>query len=236
MILGEPGSGRSQATPQIISLRLPGCNAYAIRQHKTLLVDSGLIHDGNRLLYRLADLDLLDDLTLALATHGHADHTGGLATVKQAAPERIKIAAHAAAVPFVEAGRNAPCRPATLLGYLARPFIPLFASPPGVSVDVVIRDELRLAPYGVDGTLVPTPGHTLGCVSVVLPGGRAVVGDLLMTAFGRGDEPRLPLFTEDVALWKQSVDGLLNRGVDTFYAGHGGPFSARQVRRLLERV
>ncbi len=236
MIATNPNSAQQEAPPQVIRIPLRGCSAYAIRQQKTLLVDSGLIHDDDRLLYRLADLDLLDDLTLALATHGHADHTGGLATLKQTAPTRIKIAASAAAVPFVEAGLNAPCRPATLLGYLARPFIPLFASSAGVSVDVVIRDELRLAPYGVDGMLVPTPGHTLGCISVVLPDGRAIVGDLLMTALGRGDEPRLPLFAEDVASWKQSVYGLLNRGVDTFYAGHGGPFSARQVRRLLERV
>ncbi len=236
MIASEPGSAHQEAPPQVIRIQLRGCTAYVIRQRKTLLVDSGLIHDGDRLVRQLAALDLLDDLTLALATHGHADHTGGLAAVKQAHPEQIRIAADAAAVPFVEAGRNAPCRPATFFGYLARPFIPLFAAPPGVSVDVVLRGEVLLEPYGVDGTLVPTPGHTRGCVSVVLPGGRAVVGDLLMTAFGRGGLPRLPLFTEDVSLWKRSVNRLLNRGVETFYAGHGGPFSARQVRQLLKHV
>ncbi len=107
---------------------------------------------------------------------------------------------------------------------------------PQASVDVVLRGEADLLPYGVEGTIAPTPGHTLGCVSIVLPTGEAIVGDLLMTAFGRGTAPRLPLFAEDVGQWRQSIAGLLDRGVRTFHAGHGGPFSASQVRRLLEHV
>ncbi len=199
-------------------------------------MDAGLIGDGDRLVRRLAELKFLDDLALVLATHGHADHTGGLAAVRRNGPGQLRIAAHAAAAPFVEAGRNAPCRPATALGYLARPFIAMMPRSPGIAVDVALRDEVSLLPYGVEGTIAPTPGHTLGCVSIVLPTGEAVVGDLLMTALGRGTLPRLPLFTQDVKRWKQSVTGLLDRGIRTFHAAHGGPFSASQVRRLLERI
>lgn len=222
--------------PYITCVRLRGCAAYVIRQRGAVLVDAGLIGDGARLVGKLAESDLLRGLTLALVTHGHADHTGGLAAVRRGGSEEVKIAAHVAAAPFVEAGRNAPCRPVTILGHLARPLISLVPRSPRSEVDVAISEETDLAPYGVDGSIVPTPGHTLGCISVVLPNGNAFVGDLLMTAFGRGAAPRLPLFTEDVSLWVKSVADLLSRGGETFYAGHGGPFSAQQVSRLLKHV
>lgn len=229
-------SSRDITKPRVTRIELRGGSAYVVGQRRAILVDSGLVRDSERLVRRLIELDFLRDLTLVLATHGHADHTGGLAAVKQEDPGRIKIATHAAATPFVEAGRNAPCRPATFLGHLACPFISMLPSSPGVEVDIVLDGEASLLPYGVEGWVVPTPGHTLGCTSVVLPGGEAIVGDLLMTAFGRGPVPRLPLFTQDVSLWRQSVAGLLDRDIHTFHAGHGGPFSAQQVRQLLKHV
>ena len=43
--------------------------------------------------------------------------------------------------------------------------------------DIVIRGNTDLAPYGIAGTVIPTPGHTAGCISVVLENGDAFVGD-----------------------------------------------------------
>jgi glyoxylase-like metal-dependent hydrolase (beta-lactamase superfamily II) len=49
--------------------------------------------------------------------------------------------------------------------------------PSCVDADLVVREPLDLAPWGVAGRVVPMPGHTPGSLVVVLDDGRAFVGD-----------------------------------------------------------
>jgi glyoxylase-like metal-dependent hydrolase (beta-lactamase superfamily II) len=42
---------------------------------------------------------------------------------------------------------------------------------------------LGLSAFGIEGTVIPTPGHTEGSISVILPRGEAIAGDLLMGGF-----------------------------------------------------
>lgn len=49
-----------------------------------------------------------------------------------------------------------------------------------VPADIPLCDGMKLNEFGVDATIMETPGHTPGSVSVFLPDGDAIVGDLLM--------------------------------------------------------
>ena len=47
-------------------------------------------------------------------------------------------------------------------------------------MDLVVEDELSLRDHGIPGTVLHTPGHSPGSLSVVLDTGEAFVGDLAM--------------------------------------------------------
>lgn len=91
---------------------------------------------------------------------------------------------------------------------------------------------MTLAPYGVEGFILPTPGHTRGCVSVLV-GEDAIVGDLVSGRLGRARVPSIPMLVEDRAAWSESVRLVLSRGVRRFHPAHGGPFDAERVAALL---
>jgi hypothetical protein len=66
----------------------------------------------------------------------------------------------------------------------------------------------------------------------VLPGGEAVVGDLVM-GMPRPRVPKLPLFATNPSQAQWSIQELLEQGVHTLHTAHGGPFTAEAVRGLV---
>jgi glyoxylase-like metal-dependent hydrolase (beta-lactamase superfamily II) len=91
---------------------------------------------------------------------------------------------------------------------------------------------MTLAPFGIDGLVLPTPGHTRGCLSVLV-GEDAIVGDLVTGKIGRSRVPSMPMLLEDRDAWTQSVRNVLAYGVRRFHPAHGGPFDAERVAALL---
>lgn len=102
---------------------------------------------------------------------------------------------------------------------------------PKVMPDRIIGDEpFDLSGWGIAGKLIYTPGHSRGCISLVLEDGEAVVGDRF--ASPEGAPPCPAFFTYpggDSQEVYRSLELLLNMGVHTFYSGHGGCFSRDDV-------
>lgn len=110
------------------------------------------------------------------------------------------------------------------------PFVQVLAA----NADVVLGDEeLSLADYGIPARIIPTSGHSMGSVSVLLETGDAFVGDLAMNGFPLRLGPGLPIFAEDMTKVKKSWRLLLDRGARTVYPAHGKPFSADAIQRAL---
>ena len=83
-------------------------------------------------------------------------------------------------------------------------------------------------------TIVTTPGHTPGSISVLDPiGGVLVVGDALRSD---GDRPGLPSaeFTEDMDLARQSVVKLGGLTFETLLVGHGVPIEGGAAALVAE--
>ena len=98
----------------------------------------------------------------------------------------------------------------------------------GASVD--------LRPYGADGTVRHTPGHTSGSLSVELASGDALVGDLIASGVLLGGVIRTgrairPPFEDDPATVSAQLLDLVDAGMTRFHMGHGGPLPAAEVRR-----
>jgi len=101
-------------------------------------------------------------------------------------------------------------------------------------VDIVMGDtDLSLKEYGLEGSIVYTPGHTYGSISVVLESGDAFVGCLAHNRLPFVFRPKLPIYALDLELLKESWIKVINMGATTIYPGHGNPFPVEKITKHL---
>ena len=221
-----------EESPVVVRLSLGRANAYLVFDERPILVDTGFPGDYSRLKARLSAHRVRpSDLSLVVVTHAHFDHIGNLAPLKREAD--VSIACHVNAAKNLRDGTSAVIRPRTIIGRAVRPLIALAPRLRPLVPDIVIERETSLRPFGIRGRLIPTIGHTDGCLSLLLDDGSAIIGDLVMNGLFRTKTPHVPIFLHDPMAWEESLRSLLDRGVRRFYTGHGGPFDREEISALL---
>jgi len=215
----------------IVRIPLGATSAYVIRGPVPILIDTGMVGQDALLRWQLRRIGVeLPDIALIVVTHAHGDHAGCLARL--AGMTDGAVACSSETMRYLQCGAAAPMRPRTVVGRALLPLMSRFASYPPVDADVAVVETMTLAPFGIDGLLLTTPGHTRGCLSVLV-GEDAIVGDLVTGRLGRPHAPSMPLMLEDPDAWPKSVRRLLDQGARRFHPAHGGPFDADRVAELL---
>lgn len=112
--------------------------------------------------------------THILLTHGHFDHTMGVAELK--AHENALVAIHEADADALAGGKSS-------LGYLGGALVKPCA------VDILLHGGEHFTAAGIDFDVLHTPGHTRGCVCYVVENERLIFsGDTLFRlSVGRTD-------------------------------------------------
>lgn len=179
-----------------------------------LVIDPGL--DPEAILDFLAEQELTP--AAILNTHGHADHIGGNAALKQAFPQTPLIIGAAEAPLLADADAN-----------LSAPFGMPIISPPA---DVLIREGDVLEHAGIRLEVLDLPGHSPGHVVFVYRAVPIVVfgGDVLFRgSIGRSDFPG-----SDGRLLLQGIRAkLFVFPPDTvIYPGHGPTTTIGQERQF----
>ncbi len=221
---------------RIDPIRLGVTQCALIRGEGAVLVDAGVPRKARAFARALARLGVVPaEVRLMVMTHGHFDHVGSAAAI--AAMTGAPVAMREPDRGWLERGEVALPPGATRWGrtlrLALRPFEPLARIEPA-AVEIAIGDEgLDLAAFGVAGRVIPTPGHTAGSVSVLLPGGEAFVGDLAMNGLPMRRGPGLPVFADDLELVRAGWRTLLDAGARTIFPAHGTPFPAEALRRAL---
>jgi glyoxylase-like metal-dependent hydrolase (beta-lactamase superfamily II) len=194
-----------------------------LSEHEAALVDAGNDPEGKALLAELSRRGLApDDVKVILLTHGHRDHTGGIAKFPKA-----QVMALAEEVDVVE-GRS------TGGGPLLRLRSP---KPTGIHLSRILHDGevLPVGPYKV--RVFAVPGHTPGCAAFAI-GANLFLGD----SANRGKDGRLKaghwVFSHSATQNQQSLVKLARRLADdtsikTLVFAHSAPLE-RGVAPLME--
>lgn len=225
MTAEEPGAVRTVANAL--------SSAFLLMGRRPVLVDTGPTGNESRVLATLERFGVTPtDLALIVLTHSHADHVGAAKALQESTGAPVAIH-RADAGRLAAGGRNPRLPPVGRSRWLpSKAFERQSFS--AVTPDVVIDDHgLDLRRYGAEGTVVHTPGHTPGSVSVVLGDGAGqdwLLGDLVSGGFLRRRRPGLPFFAEDLDRVHSSIATVLARSPRTVHVGHGGPFTGAQLR------
>jgi hydroxyacylglutathione hydrolase len=206
-------------------LRLRYSNAYLVVGDRPILVDTGSRGDASRIVAGCDALGVkIRDLALILHTHVHSDHFGNTADL--AAEAGCRVAYHPGDRPLAMRGDNGPLRGVGLRGRVLAKMLshlPFQAR----AADVDVSDGLRLDDFGVAGSVLHTPGHTPGSISVVLDSGDAIVGDVIMGGWAGGairpSRPNFHYFADDLPAAMASLDRILDAASGRLFVGHGGP-------------
>lgn len=213
-------------------LRIAGpiSNCYLLRGEKAVLVDTGAPGDARRILaaFKKHSVDA-DEVRLIVLTHGHSDHAGSAAELREKL--QCPIAIHAADAALARAGNSGVLAVQTALGRVIRPFVNEPFRP--FEPDIEFREALSLEPYGIKGAVVPTPGHTSGSSSVVLAAGEAIIGDVLRGSLLWPNRARPHFFCNDPEQNARSIARLARQGLLRCHPGHFGSFPGSELGRYL---
>lgn len=224
-----------RARDQIVRIPMGTSNAYlVVKGPNAILIDAGNRRKEQKVVDALQKMDLSPSaIQLIILTHSHYDHCGSLKTLKDITDAKILIHRSEAeclrqGVCAIPEGTRWFSKIITSLGrILARQGVHY----PPVLPDITIHETFELRRFGINGYILPTPGHTSGSISVILRDTHAVVGDTLFHVFRNRV---FPPFADDPQELVRSWRKLIDMGCAHFYPGHGKPFGRELLRKAYE--
>jgi hydroxyacylglutathione hydrolase len=221
-----------QQSSALIHIPLGRANVFIIRGKCPIIVDTGYPGSAPAIVDKLTE-NGIDPKTVSLIiiTHGHADHFGSAADLKK--QTSAPVAVHKLDTETLRKGQDPPLHPTGAIGRLLLPLLERRgpAKAPPVEPDILIEGEMDLKKFGTDGNIIHTPGHTPGSISVVLPSGEVIIGDLIMSGIFRWWQPNYPLFADNMVQLNKSIQLILRRKPTKIFCGHGGPFNSKAILR-----
>ena len=189
------------------------------------LIDTGIAKRRGQLERELQEAGCQPgDLKLIIITHGHLDHAGNTAHLRE--KYAVKIAMHKGDYSMVESGDMfVDARGGVMIGLVGFLMKVLGLSDyEKFTPDIFLEDSQDLSSYGLDATIIHTPGHSKGSIGILTTGGDLFCGDLLVNM----DKPAKNTLIDDPVEYVASVERLRTLEIKTVYPGHGKPFRMEQ--------
>jgi hydroxyacylglutathione hydrolase len=163
-------------------------------------------------------------LRLILLTHGHLDHIGNCAYLRD--KYGCKVVMHVGDTPMAELGDMFYDRNILLQMVFKLVTSILRLGVTKFKPDILLEDGENLSPYGFDAKVIHLPGHSRGSIGTLTPDGTLFCGDLLDNT----EKPSLNKLADNKEEMKASLKKLLDLEIKTVYPGHGEPFTMTQFK------
>ncbi|TFH49673.1 MAG: MBL fold metallo-hydrolase [Bacteroidia bacterium] len=223
---------------EIYSFRLGLNSCYLIGGNDIVMVDGGMPNKLGKFKRVLSKLNISPDrIKLIILTHSHFDHSGSAREISGFTG--AKIAIHESERTFIEAGGIIIPKGVNMWGKITK--APLFGifrrvNFPMFTPDILISSEsYPLDEYGIKGSIIHTPGHTGGSLSVVLDTGEAFVGCMAHNGLPFRFRPGLPIYALDIDTLIRSWRKLIDMNLTMIFPGHGKPFNVDIIKRAIRK-
>ncbi len=206
-------------------LRINGWQVYVWRDGDTCtLIDTGAPGSGAEIAAAVRGLDRI------VLTHGHVDHCGSAAELRDVTGARVLAGAGDAAA--IRSGTALP--PPVFEEWEVPIYERVSAGLPDVAPPAPVDRELQdgdVLAFGGGAEILAVPGHTEGSIAVHLPRqGVLFTGDTIANV----GAVMLGTFNQDRARTVESFRRLAALDVDTVCFGHGEPITSGAGRLLAE--
>ncbi|MCW4013368.1 MAG: MBL fold metallo-hydrolase [Candidatus Bathyarchaeota archaeon] len=182
------------------------------------LIDTGIKKQRKKLETAITEAGCQPgDLKLIILTHGHVDHVGNAAYLRD--NYGAKIAMHQGDVNMVTGGGMFADAPQSLMIKI----VGFFMNVTGLGdfetfqPDILLENQ-SLTEYGLDAEVIQTPGHSKGSISLQT-NGTLFCGDIF-----NGSMENITTLVNDQTALDYSAEKLRNIQAETVYPGHGKPF------------
>lgn len=173
------------------------------------------------------------DIQLIILTHTHYDHTGNLHELVELT--NAKVIVHKNEFDNLKKGFTPIPKGlgfyTRIVSGIGRVVYPKYASPKALTADIINDDEMDLKPFGVDGKIISTPGHTLGSQSVLL-GNKLISGD---TFINLPQGIIFPHFADHPKMLLETWQKLFEMGIKEIYPGHGKKLTVEETFPEFEK-
>jgi glyoxylase-like metal-dependent hydrolase (beta-lactamase superfamily II) len=203
-------------------------NVFLVIDGKELtVIDTGMPRNSRKILNYVHKIGRQpSDISRIVLTHCHADHVGSAHELVRLT--NAKVAVHQEDADFVAGNKSLP-GPKGATGILLKAFSFFFKSKP-VQPDMVLKENDKVGSL----TVIHTPGHTPGSISLLDTAGKVVfVGDTLMFDKGKISVPA-KRFTLDMRQERLSIKKIAGLDFDVMLSGHGEPLKSDASSRVKE--
>ena len=223
---------------QIYPVRFGINRCYLIREEGVIMIDGGPPKKLKAFQKFIGGIPIRpEDIRLIVLTHGDFDHVGSAGEIRSLTGAKIAIHENDRET-FEKALHHFPTGTTAWghsLRFILNPVTKVLFKFPGQKADIVLdNSDYPLHEFGINGSIVFTPGHTSGSVSVLLESGDAFVGCLAHNNLPFRLKPGLPIFADDIEEVKRNWKRVIERGAKTIYPAHGDPFPVEIIKKILK--
>lgn len=196
-----------------------------------ILIDAGVPGAEEKFdeVLELTDIDP-KNIKLIIVTHGHMDHIGLLAYAKEISGG--KILAHKSLKDNLAKGEfEEPTARSNMGHFLNIMTMFLNLDIKGFEPDILIDDVYDLSEFGIEGSVIPTPGHSESSITVVLDSGEALIGDMVRP--DDSGEIVLGMYYEDKEELLKSLEIVANIDPQTIYLSHGETINNEELKNAI---
>jgi len=222
---------------RIQCVKLGFTNCYVLKcKGGFLLIDTSYPGMYKSFVRQLKKMNIdVTDVRYLLLTHHHDDHAGFAAELVKNTDARVLV--HRKGLPFLQKGETEnTSKPVNACLTVLAWFLSRFHKYTYPPIKLTKTDHLidgddfeLLNRIGIDGVILHTPGHTEDSISVLLPDGKAIVGDAAMDFMNICRTRHRPIVLQDIDEVYRSWEKLAEHGAKEIYPAHGKPFGIQEL-------